>query len=85
MISQERFDELQELFWSETNEEWTQEWRDELTAEESEIIDKWDNKVAKGMYQLASRIVELEAARNQANNRQNSENISEVDYGRKKD
>ena len=70
MISQERFDELQELFWSETNESWTQEWRDELTPEEAEIIDKWDNKVADGMYQLASRIIELEADRKNAGNRQ---------------
>ena len=70
MINQERFDELQELFWSETNELWTQEWRDELTPEEAEIIDKWDNKVADGMYKIASRIIEFEADRKNAGNYQ---------------
>ena len=63
MICSERFAENESLFWSENNEDWTQEWREELTAEEASLVDKWDDMVAGGMYRLAKRILDLEKKR----------------------
>ena len=54
---------MQDLFWAETNEEWTQEWRDDLTNEESAIVDKWDADVDKGLYNLCKAIAELDEKR----------------------
>ncbi len=31
------------LFWAETNENWTQEWRDDLTKEEAALVAQWDH------------------------------------------
>ena len=62
-ISQNQIDDIQNMFWSETNEEWTQEWRDDLTNEESAIVDKWDAEIDKGLYKLCKAIVELEDKR----------------------
>jgi len=56
-VSDERRDELLELFWSETNEDWTQEWRDDLTPEESVLVDGWDDAYEKGVLRLMERIV----------------------------
>ena len=56
-VSDERRDELLELFWSETNEDWTQEWRDDLTPEESALVDEWDDVYEKGVLRLMERIV----------------------------
>ena len=63
MIRSERLAEIESLFWSETNEDWTQEWREELTVEESNLVDEWDNRVARGMYNLAKCILDLEKKR----------------------
>ena len=60
MIRKERVDEIEELFWLETNEEWTQDWRESLTAEETALVNEWDNRVEAGMYRLAKRILELD-------------------------
>lgn len=40
MITPERKADLQDSFWNETNEEWTQEWRDELIEEENKLIEQ---------------------------------------------
>jgi len=69
MLSDDRLDELSECFWSETNEDWTQEWRDYLTAEESALVDEWDAGVAEGMYKIAKRILELDKKRRDKENR----------------
>ena len=52
-----RIEELQDLFWSETEDEWTQEWRDDLTPEESALVDEWDRAYDSGMLKLMERIV----------------------------
>jgi len=56
-ISKERLDELEECFWSETNDEWTQEWRDELSPAESAIVDEWDGDYEKATRKLVEAIV----------------------------
>ena len=63
MISKERLDEINSYFWEETNEDWTQEWRDNLTDEEADLMDEMDDKFAIGMYRIAERIIELDEKR----------------------
>jgi len=52
MITKKRREELHGSFWSETNELWTQEWRDELNGEESKIIREWDKQINRGLLRL---------------------------------
>jgi 5-bromo-4-chloroindolyl phosphate hydrolysis protein len=52
MISKERMEELEHYFWSETNDEETQEWRKELSEEEYKLIDEWDKQANTGMKTL---------------------------------
>lgn len=56
MISKERIEELESYFWDETNDEETQEWRDDLTEEERKIVDVWDNKYATAFNGLLGEI-----------------------------
>ena len=42
MISEQRMQKISALFWAETSEDWTQEWRDELTEEEIVLVKGWD-------------------------------------------
>ncbi len=58
-ISPEREAELHELFWSETNENWTQEWRDSLNEQEQKLVDKWDADCAKGVKAIGEKILDL--------------------------
>ena len=44
MISEERLLELEYLYWHETNDEETQEWREKLTDEEEALISTWDKQ-----------------------------------------
>lgn len=60
-ISEEREAELQSLFWDETNEPETQEWREDLTADEAAMVEQWDARTAQGMSKLASEILERSA------------------------
>lgn len=60
-VSEEREAELQQLFWDETNDPETQEWREELTADESAMVEQWDAQTAKGFSQLAQDIHKKEA------------------------
>lgn len=53
-------EELETLFWSETNEEWTQEWRDDLTSEETAQVAQWDERVRKGMLKMCQDILRME-------------------------
>ncbi len=58
MISEERKAELQELWWDETNEDWTQEWRDELTKEEQALINQWDEQYGAGSLRMCQEILQ---------------------------
>lgn len=50
----QRYEELQQLFWSETNESETQEWRDELTEEEAAMVKQWDSELQSGIAKLVA-------------------------------
>lgn len=51
-MTEKRIEELLSLWWEETNEEWTQDWRDELTADEQAIVEGWDYGFANGIAQM---------------------------------
>lgn len=53
-----RYEELQSCFWNETNDLETQEWREELTADEAAMVEQWDLQSANGMSKLTSDILE---------------------------
>lgn len=61
MISPSRYEELNDNFWAETNEEWTQEWRNELTPEEAALVRSWDKQTDEGLRRMCQRILETEA------------------------
>ena len=44
MVSKNREAALLSLWWSETNEKWTQEWRDGLNGEELALVESWDRR-----------------------------------------
>jgi len=60
MITQDRIDEMEDDFWSESNDEDTQEWREDLTEEETKVVDKWDRKYAQGTVSLCQQILDIE-------------------------
>ena len=55
-ISESRYNELPELFRTETNNEYTQIWRDNPTPEESILIDGWEKTYENGLRMLLERI-----------------------------
>lgn len=52
MITAERSEELHRLWNYETDEEDTQQWRDELTDEEQELVAEWDLNYARAVSNL---------------------------------
>lgn len=61
----ERYEELQRYFWDETNDPETQEWREDLTADEAAMVDRWDAQTAKGFSQIAQEILDRSAPQEQ--------------------
>lgn len=57
MISKERIKELEHYFWNESNDEDTQEWRDELNLEEEKLIESWDDRVNTATKNLCEKMV----------------------------
>lgn len=52
--------ELQRLFWAETKDPETQEWREDLTAEEAELVAAWDDQAEIGIAILCREILKTE-------------------------
>ena len=63
MITKERFEELNSYFWQESNDIETQEWREELTAEEAALIDEWDEQNRLCMLRMCEKILENDRKR----------------------
>ncbi len=59
MISKTREDELLDLWFEETNEAWTQEWRDTLNEAEAMLVDCWDRQYCQAVDQLLGKILKL--------------------------
>lgn len=51
-MTKQREEELLSLWWGETNENWTQEWRDKLTPEEQELVEGWDGRFINGIARM---------------------------------
>ena len=64
MVTKERIEEMEENFWSESNDEDTQDWRETLTDEEMKLVDKWDNEYAKITVKLCKQILDIENNKN---------------------
>lgn len=50
----QRYEEVQRHFWDESNDPETQQWREDLTADEAAMVEQWDVQTAQGMEKLAS-------------------------------
>jgi len=60
MISDERIAELRKYFWDSTDEEEDDIWRFELTEEEQQLVDTWDEEYASALWKLSQKIEERE-------------------------
>lgn len=63
VVSPDRETELQNLFWAESNDPETQEWRENLTPAEAALVDKWDNNYVVASGRIAKKILELEQSK----------------------
>lgn len=52
MPTEARYEQLCWLWENETNDEETQEWRNELTAEEQALVDQWDYEFNDGLHRM---------------------------------
>ena len=59
-VSQEREEELSWCCMNETSEPDTQEWREDLTGDETVMVEQWDEQYARGFAGLAQAILDLE-------------------------
>ena len=59
-ISEARMKELADNWNAETNDPDTEEWRDDLTPQEAEIIADWDEGYAVEMHKLCQEIMALQ-------------------------
>lgn len=60
-VPPEREEELSWLFWNETNDPETEEWREELTPDEEAMVDQWDQQTARGVQTLAQAILDRQS------------------------
>lgn len=63
MISEERKAEMAELFYGETNDPESEEWRESLTEEELVLVESWDEAFERGLYRLCKDILDRQKAR----------------------
>lgn len=63
MIDQKRLRELEDLYWNETEDPETWDWRDDLTTEEDELIKAWEKKTETGFLKICKDILENEKKR----------------------
>ena len=69
-IGAARVEELQYYWNNETADEDTQEWREEITAvDEQLLIEEWDNNYNTGILKLCEEILEAEREFNEARKR----------------
>lgn len=57
-VTPEREEYLDWAFWSETNDPETQEWRDDLTADEAILVEHWDEAVNRAICTLCKKILD---------------------------
>lgn len=62
-MDNERREDLYRLWCNETNEAETQEWREDLSLEELDLVAQWDMGHAQGVHTLCSRLLIREKLR----------------------
>lgn len=67
MISDEREMELDQYYWEQSNDEDTREWRNDLTLEEMELVNKWDQRLSKGLSKLYEEVIKTENVKKENN------------------
>ena len=60
MVTDARKDEMYNSWKKESYEEWTTQWRDELTGEEAGIVELWDERLDKDELNPVRYIKEME-------------------------
>jgi len=68
MVSKERKAEMLALWWDETNEDWTQEWRDNLNKEERALVEQWDEQYESGFQRICQKILKADNFKKGAEN-----------------
>lgn len=58
MNADQRQEEMRELWNGESNDPETQDWRDELTANEAELVKTWDNLYESGVIRVGRAILD---------------------------
>jgi hypothetical protein len=58
-IDEDRLEDLQELWERETNDPDTQEWRDDLTQEEHQLVAEWDANYSNAVGAICKEITEV--------------------------
>lgn len=59
-MDRECIESLRNLWETETADEETQEWRDNLTPEEARLVESWDRSWDSGALRLCEDIIELD-------------------------
>lgn len=54
MIASERIRQMEENFWAETNDPTTEEWREDLTAEELALVAQWEDQMEVALGKMAA-------------------------------
>lgn len=58
-VAEAREGELLSCFWNETNDPETEEWRENLTADEVAMVEQWDEQYLSGYQKLAQACLDL--------------------------
>ena len=59
MIDPERLRQMEDNFWAETNDPDSEEWREDLTAEEAALVAEWEDRVEAGIARMAADTLRL--------------------------
>ena len=59
MIDPERLQQMKDNFWAETNDPASEEWREDLTAEEVALVAEWEDRVEAGITRMAADTLRL--------------------------
>lgn len=65
-----RENELYKLWSNESNDPGSEEWRENLTPDETALVEKWDNGYEIGMARIAGQIIDAEQRRDKLRNKE---------------
>lgn len=59
MLTPERIRQMEDNFWAETNDPSTEEWRENLTAEELALVAQWDDHMDAAFGRMTANTLAL--------------------------